>query len=218
MERLADDFLLALVALVSIVNPIGVVFVFREMTVWAAASERKRLAIRIALYALAVILASYFVGTFVLAFFGITLPALRIGGGLVVAAAGWGLLQRKPEPEGTPKAMDTAPIMRMAFFPLTMPLTTGPGTIAVSIALGAARSERTGELLVTAVGGFVGAAVVMAFVIWIAYRNADRIVRLTGNEGARVITTLSAFLLLCVGIQIMLAGIAEFLAAAFLPR
>jgi multiple antibiotic resistance protein len=210
MDRLVDDFLLALVALISIINPVGVVFVFREMTVWAAESERRRLASRIALYALAVILASYFVGTFVLAFFGITLPALRIGGGLVVAAAGWSLLQRKPEPEGAPKAMDTAPIMQMAFFPLTMPLTTGPGTIAVSIALGAARSERTGELLATAVSGFVGAAVVMSGIIWLAYRNADRIVRLAGNEGARVITTLSAFLLLCVGIQIILAGIGEF--------
>jgi multiple antibiotic resistance protein len=218
MERLVDDFLLALVALISIINPVGVVFVFREMTVWAAASERKRLATRIALYALAVILASYFVGTFVLAFFGITLPALRIGGGLVVAAAGWNLLQRRPEQAGAPQAMDTAPIMQMAFFPLTMPLTTGPGTIAVSIALGAARSERTGELLATAVSGFMAAALVMAGIIWLAYRNADRIVRLAGNEGSRVITTLSAFLLLCVGIQIMLGGISEFAAGLLAAR
>ena len=80
MERLSDDVLLALVALISIINPVGVVFVFREMTVWAAASERKRLATRIARYALAVILASYFVGTFVLAFFGIAEFAVKVLG------------------------------------------------------------------------------------------------------------------------------------------
>jgi len=209
VDRLVDDFLIAFLALIAIINPVGVVFVFREMTVWAAASERKRLSTRIALYALCVLLGSYFVGTFVLAFFGITLPVLRIAGGLVVASAGWGLLQKKPDAEGHPEAMDTAPIMQMAFFPLTMPLTTGPGSIAVSIALGAARSERTGELLISAVSGFVLAAAAVSMIVLACYRNADRIVALTGREGARVITTLSAFLLLCVGIQIMVNGMLE---------
>jgi multiple antibiotic resistance protein len=134
---------------------------------------------------------------------------LRIAGGLVVASAGWSLLERKPAPHDAPQAMDTAPIMQMAFFPLTMPLTTGPGTIAVAIALGAARSERSGYLLASAVGGFVLAAVAVAGVILLCYRNADRIVQRTGNEGARIVTTLSSFLLLCVGLQIMVTGIVE---------
>jgi multiple antibiotic resistance protein len=214
MERLIDDFLIAFVALLSIINPVAIIFVFREMTIWAAPSERNALASRIALYALSVILASYFLGTFVLAFFGITLPVLRIAGGLVVAAAGWGLLQRKPEPANKPAAMDTAPLRQMAFFPLTMPLTTGPGTIAVAIALGASRAEHTGGLLVSAIGGFVVAAVVVSGIIWLCYRNADRLVRFTGSEGARVATTLAAFLLLCVGIQIMVNGALEIVAVA----
>jgi multiple antibiotic resistance protein len=214
MERLIDDFLIAFIALLSIINPVAIIFVFREMTIWAAPSERNALAARIAAYALSVMLASYFLGTFVLAFFGITLPVLRIAGGLVVAAAGWGLLQRKPEPANPPAAMDTAPLRQMAFFPLTMPLTTGPGTIAVAIALGASRAEHTGGLLASAIGGFVLAAVVVSGVIWLCYRNADRLVRFTGSEGARVATTLAAFLLLCVGIQIMVNGALEIVAIA----
>lgn len=217
MERVLDDFLLAFVALLSIINPVGLVFVFREMTVWAAASERKALSSRIAVYALAVMLCSYFLGTFVLAFFGITLPVLRIAGGLVVASAGWGLLQKRPEQESAPAAMDTAPIMQMAFYPLTMPLTTGPGTIAVSIALGAARAEREGYLIASAVGGFVAAAIAVAGIILLCYRNADRIVRMAGNEGARIVTTLSAFLLLCVGIQIIVTGVLEVARLAIAP-
>lgn len=209
MDRFIDDFLLAFVALLSIINPVAIIFVFREMTVWAAPSERNALAARIAVYALSVILGSYFLGTFVLAFFGVTLPVLRVAGGLVVAAAGWELLQKKPPPAEKPAAMDTAPLRQMAFFPLTMPLTTGPGTIAVAIALGAARSERTGSLLASAIGGFLLAALAISAVIWLCYRNADRLVRFTGSEGARVATTLAAFLLLCVGIQIMVNGLLE---------
>ena len=71
-----------------------------------------------------------------LGFFGITLPALRIGGGIIVAVSGWQLLNRSEEPAATEVTNNASPVS-MAFFPLTMPLTAGPGTITVAIALGA---------------------------------------------------------------------------------
>jgi multiple antibiotic resistance protein len=128
---------------VAIINPLGVAFVFRRLTIWATPSERAQLSTRIALYAMAVILGSYFFGRFVLGFFGITLPALRIAGGIIVALSGWQLLNRFEQP-AAPEATNNASPVRMAFFPLTMPLTAGPGTITVAIALGAARAERSG--------------------------------------------------------------------------
>jgi multiple antibiotic resistance protein len=96
-------------------------------------------------------------------------------------------------------------VSRMIFFPLTVPLTTGPGTIAAAIALGANRQgELRGVLFSSATSLAVAAAV--AVTIYSAYRNAGRMARLAGPEGTRVITRLSAFLLLCVGVEIMLTG------------
>lgn len=208
---LADDFLLVLAALLSIINPLGVAFIFREMTVWATPSERAVLARRVAINALVVILASYFVGRFVLGFFGIELAALRIAGGLIVATSGWSLLNAPAQKPATPEAMDTAPLAQMAFFPLTLPLTTGPGTIAVSIALGAARTERQGGAMLSAVAGFVLAALLTACAIWLCYRYADRLARAIGPEGENVVKRLSAFLLVCIGVQIMATGVTDLL-------
>ena len=143
MDGFGNDFFLAFASLVAIINPLGVAFVFRRLTIWATPSERAQLSTRIAVYAMAVILGSYFFGRFVLGFFGITLPALRIAGGIIVALSGWQLLNRSEQP-AAPEATNNASPVSMAFFPLTMPLTAGPGTITVAIALGAARERHWG--------------------------------------------------------------------------
>jgi multiple antibiotic resistance protein len=134
---------------------------------------------------------------------------LRIGGGLAVAASGWVMLRAPPEEPKAPSAMDTAPIERMAFFPLTLPLTTGPGSIAASIALGAERStESQGVLMVSALSSlFVAASV--AVCIWLAYAYSEAIARRIGPQGTLVATKLTAFLLLCIGCQIILTGVTD---------
>jgi len=205
MDGFGNDFSLAFASLVAIINPLGVAFVFRRLTIWATPSERAQLSTRIALYAMAVILGSYFFGRFVLGFFGITLPALRIAGGIIVALSGWQLLNRSEQP-AAPEATNNASPVSMAFFPLTMPLTAGPGTITVAIALGAARAERSGIGVLVAIAAFFLATLAVAAIVLLCYRNADRLAQLVGQEGARVVTSLSAFLLLCVGVQIITAG------------
>jgi multiple antibiotic resistance protein len=158
-----------------------------------------------------VLVVALFFGSRVLSFFGISLEALRIGGGLAVAAAGWTMLRAPPEAKDAPNAMDTAPIERMAFFPLTLPLTTGPGSIAASIALGADRATETqGVLLVSAFSSVLVAASVAACV-WIAYAYAESIARRIGPQGTMVVTKLTAFLLLCIGVQIILTGTTDVL-------
>jgi multiple antibiotic resistance protein len=205
MDGFGNDFSLAFASLVAIINPLGVAFVFRRLTIWAMPSERAQLSTRIALYAMAVILGSYFFGRFVLGFFGITLPALRIAGGIIVALCGWQLLNRS-EQSASPEVTKHASPVSMAFFPLTMPLTAGPGTITVAIALGAARAERSGIGVLIARAAFFLATLAVVAIVLLCYRNADRLVQLVGQEGARVVTSLSAFLLLCVGVQIITAG------------
>jgi multiple antibiotic resistance protein len=166
LAKLVANWLFGFSTLLSIINPFGVALVFHEMTRWLTPRQRASLARAIATNSFFVLMVALFLGSRVLGFFGISLEALRIGGGLTVAVSGWRMLSEQPaQPARTdaPAAMDTAPVMRMAFFPLTLPLTTGPGSIAASIALGADRQgEAQGALLVGAISALLVAASVAA--------------------------------------------------------
>ena len=209
-------FLFAFPALFSIVNPLGAALIFNEVTDGRTRAERHALAGRIAIYAALVLLGSLWLGGYILSFFGISLGALRVAGGLVVAISAWGLLM-KPKEQEDRKAGHAASAEGyddVAFFPLTMPFTTGPGTIAVAVALASERPP-TGEF-----GFFLGlsaAAAAIAIVVWFAYREADRIMALLGPTGARVVSRLVAFLLLCVGVQIISTGVASLAVAILHP-
>lgn len=206
---LLSSWLFGFSTLLSIINPFGIAFVFHDMTRWLTARERSRLARQIAINSFIVLVVAMFLGSRVLSFFGISLEALRIGGGLAVAAAGWTMLRADPTASAAPRAMDTAPVERMAFFPLTLPLTTGPGSIAAAIALGAERtSAAQGALLVSALSA-VMVAVSVAACVWIAYAKAEAIARRIGPQGTMIATKLTAFLLLCIGVQIMLTGVTD---------
>jgi multiple antibiotic resistance protein len=208
-------FLLAFPAFFSIVNPPGGAFIFNEITAHISRPERARIAGKVGLYSLFVMLGALWGGAYVLNFFGISLAALRIAGGVVVAKHAWDLLgaperqeARKQEQAGSggPAGED------IAFFPLTLPFTTGPGTISVAVALGAGRPAG-GEALAAFFAGMTAAAAAMAACIWIAYRSSDRVAGLLGAAARRTIARLSAFLLLCIGTQIMLTGIGEVVGA-----
>lgn len=206
VAKLISFWLFGFSTLISIINPFGIAFVFHDMTRWLTPRERSRLARQIGINAFIVLVVSLFLGSRVLSFFGISLEALRIGGGLAVAASGWTMLRAPPEAKDAPNAMDTAPVERMAFFPLTMPLTTGPGSIAASIALGAERIQGSqGALMISAFSALLVAASVAACV-WVAYAYAEAIARRIGPQGTLVATKLTAFLLLCIGVQIILIG------------
>ena len=104
-------------------------------------------------------------------------------------------------------------IMRQAFYPLTMPLTTGPGTIATAIALGTTNPEigRHG-LIWNALGG-VAAAFSLALLVFICYRWSDRIAKLLGEGGTDALVRLTAFILLCIGMQILWIGLSDLLSS-----
>jgi len=146
-------FLLAFPALFSIVNPLGGAFIFLGATEHSSAKVRRELAKWIAIYSFAIVTASMYVGAYVLTFFGISISVLRAAGGIVIAAAAWRMLNA-PDDEA-PKTGDevgadlaaTRTISRSAFYPLTMPITTGPGTISVAVSLGTNRPRATAELL-----------------------------------------------------------------------
>jgi multiple antibiotic resistance protein len=210
-------FLLGFPTLFSIVNPVGASLMFYNVTADRSHPERMVLARQIGFYSLCILLGSIWFGSYVLNFFGVSLGALRVAGGLVVAVRAWGMLMA-PESQQSRKEHDAAPAEGredVAFFPLTMPFTTGPGSIAVAIALSSERP--TGEGVWSFFGGMTLAAVVLSGLVWALYASADRVLRLLGEGGARVVSRLVAFLLLCIGVQIFSTG-AESLAGPWLSQ
>jgi len=212
MIQAVNAFLLGFPALFSIVNPISGAFIFRGVTANRPPEVRAAIARRVALYSLFVMMGALWAGSFILAFFGITLAALRVAGGLVVALSGWHLLNT-PERREVRKQEQAVPAEGaddIALFPLTVPITTGPGTISVAVTLGAGHPQ-----LFAGLGwfflGMTAAALAMTVVIWFTYHYADRLATLMGPHGTRTVTRLAAFLLLCIGVQILITGVADVL-------
>jgi len=206
-----NSFLLVYAALFPIVDPIGSAPLFLGLTQHFSAAKRNALAMQVAINGFLLLLGSVFIGSHVLEFFGITLPIVRIAGGLVVASFGWKLLHagidlKDPNDVGEATADEGGRID--AFYPLTLPLTVGPGSIAVAITLGSQRPDDatglTGLALVYA-GGIAGLLAV-AVTIYVCFRFAGRIVTFLGHSGTNVLIRLSAFILLCIGIAIIWNG------------
>jgi membrane protein, MarC family len=210
MHEILTSFLLVFGSLFPIVNPPGSAFMFLAHTRAGTRAHRAELALRVAVYAFLIINGSLYVGSAVLTLFGVSIPALRVGGGLVIAVAGWRLLNAKPgatdrdvEVEYTPEGLRSA-----AFYPLTMPLTTGPGTIAVTIALGTSHPFAHSAPSWSILGALLAAAAISAL-IYLCFRFADRMEGLLGRALTDALMRLFALLLLCIGVEIIWRGVSE---------
>ncbi len=209
MNAAANSFLLVYAGLFPIVNPVGSAPIFLALTRHNSVAVRHALVRRVTINSFILLLGSLFVGSHVLVFFGITLPVVRIAGGLAVASFAWRLLRdgaAMPVADG--EVDETVPVD--AFYPLTMPLTVGPGSISVAIALGAQRPQEDSSLSDIALLGVAAIAglAAIALTVFLCYRFADRMATLLGASGINVLIRLSAFILLCIGIQIIWSGYA----------
>lgn len=201
------------VTLLPIINPLSSAPVF-VATVGSNRGIARRLARQVAINSWFVLVVSMLIGTYVLAFFGVSLPVVRIGGGLLVASTAWRLLHHAEDDEVHAAAaeeaavLSDAEIVRRSFFPITFPLTTGPGTIAASIALGAQIPPEPKLFLLGVLVAVCGATVV-SVVLFLIFANSAAVLSRLGPVGTLVILRLMAFILLCIGIQIMWTGWAE---------
>jgi multiple antibiotic resistance protein len=210
VASLAKYTFLVVGALFPIVNPIGNTPIFLSLTRGLSGRGRNVLARMIALNGLILILGSIFIGTHILTFFGISLPVVQVGGGLVVISTGWALL-RQPNDEGAGgkggrRECNENDYTRQAFYPLTMPLTVGPGSIAVAITVGADRPEGSQWRWPLIAGMLLGSALIAAS-IYVSYRFAERLGRALGDSAMNVIIRLSSFILVCIGVQILWNGV-----------
>jgi multiple antibiotic resistance protein len=203
----AKTLFLVVTALFPIVDPLGGSPFFLALTREYAPESRKTLSWRIAMNSFLLLVASYFVGTYILAFFGISLPVVQVGGGLILVATGWTLLkQRDDEKHDVHKTVQTNDGFRHAFYPLTLPLTVGPGSISVAVTLGANAAHSHALHPLTILAALLGSGLI-ALSIFICYGFADRLAQMLGATAMTVIMKLSSFLLVCIGVQITWNGI-----------
>ena len=210
MTEVINAFLLVFAALFPVVNPLGSAPIFLSLTSDCKPQERNRLARGVALNGLWLLLGSMLFGSAILEFFGITVPVVRVAGGLLVTAMGWKLLNEgsdPPEREAVHQEGQSREI-HDSFYPLTLPLTVGPGSISVAITIGSHRSatETTSHLLLLVGAAFAG-IIAICLTIYVCYRFAEPMARFLGKVGINVLVRLSAFILVCIGIQIAWSGI-----------
>lgn len=246
VHELTETILLIFAALFPIINPPASAFIILSLLPHASKAEREDVARRVAVNSFFILLASLSIGAYVLSFLGISIPVLRVAGGLIIAMAGWNLLQSpevqddgdidpeiadavvtspasasKSTASATQEHIADAPapavarrlsrrrteLQSKAFYPLTMPITVGPGSISVAIALGTG-TPRSGLAPVH----FIGVAIALALLsltIYLCVRFAAHIERLLGPTGTQVAMRLFAFAIFCIGVQLLWLGLAD---------
>lgn len=210
MNTFVNTFLLVYAALFPIVNPFGSAPFFLSLTEQYTNIERARIARQIAINSFLLLLGSLLIGSHVLGFFGVSLPIVRVAGGLVVTTFGWKLLNSPAQAEHEHDAQQAAAHDDPdTFYPLTMPLTVGPGSISVAVTIGSQRATSDWQQFVLESGGAVASLVAMALTVYLCYRFAPRLVSALGRGGTNVVVRLSAFILVCIGIQILWNGVKE---------
>ncbi len=193
-------------SLFSVVNPLTAMPVFMTLTEGDSDQEKARTARKASIYMFFVLITFLLVGTYILSFFGISLPGMRIAGGLVIVRAGFSMLNpetggRKLTNEDEEAAMEKEDV---SFSPLAMPLLSGPGSIAVVIGFG---SQASGviDFIINGVAVFL-----VALLSWGILRVAPWLNKLIGKSGMTVITRMMGFIALAIGVQFIINGIAKF--------
>ena len=214
LSSFLSTFLYVFTSLVTVVNPIGAAMFFLTITSGATRAQRMTLSNKVCIYFLIMALVTLCADSFVLSFFGISLGVLRVAGGLILFSAGWlALNNTSSSSEGEEEVESTAGAhkprtdqdwMKLAFYPFTMPLTLGPGAIAVTTAIGTSMNFTIPNVI-----GAFAAALANALIVWLCFRYADRITEILGPSGSDAIGRIFSFILVCLGVQIFWTGFSE---------
>lgn len=210
-SNFTDFFLFSFLALFPIVNPIGMSSFFLQITNSFSKKERRTLAFKVAKYCSFLLIIVLFTGSSILRFFGVSLDFIRIAGGLLVAWSAWRSLNNtNPTSKEEVKEIDQG-VSNVAFFPLTMPLTAGPGAIAVTIAMDTRVENKLSFLGICDYLGIVLGIVVVSFFVWLCFAFAEDIFNLIGKTGAKAITSISSMIILAIGVGIFWQGLSPLL-------
>lgn len=206
-------FAFALFGLLPIANPLSSAAVLLGLTAGHPVRERNRQANRATLYVAIIMVVCYFIGNAVMSAFGVSIPGLRLAGGMIVAYVGFTMLF-PPQVTETDAQVDMAGegsvrLRDIAFIPLAIPVTSGPGTLAYIISTAALVPEEMPlwfELLLV-----ISVVLTFSLILWACLRGATQIMRFLGESGVDAFSRIMGFLLVCIGVQFVINGVYEIL-------
>jgi multiple antibiotic resistance protein len=218
VEEFGKFFGLSFSALLPLVNPLGCALIFVSLVGEAPPAVYRSLARKIAISTTLFLVTIEVIGTAILKFFGISLPVVQVAGGLAVAAMGWGLLgDDRPQTKQNVTEMDDGDVGALAqkvFYPFTFPITVGPGCTVVMVTLSAQASVKGLLPNLAAHAGIVAAVVLLSVAVYFCYRYAPAITSRISPQTAHGVVRVIAFVLFCIGVQIMWNGIEALLKGA----
>ena len=208
-----DLFIYIFAAVFSVLNPLGAIPVFVGLTQEDSQAERSRISIWTAINVFLILIISFFVGEYLLKFFGISMDALRIAGGLIIVNSGYALLSGNfPKRRGVNKkvADDAQNRNDIALTPLAMPLLAGPGSMSLLIAFYQDYPEYTDKAIV------IGAVLAVCLIIFLILRSAHYLSKILGASGIVSISRIMGFIVIALGIQYISVGVTNILQATIL--
>ncbi len=209
------SFLFALATLIPILNPPAAAPIFLMLTEGISNNARRQIAWRVAVNILIMLAVAMIAGNLVLDLFGISLPIVRVGGGLLVIASAWRLVNASDlnveHAQTMAESFTPDQIGIRAFYPLTFPMICGPGTLAAALTVGATLHDKTMTATLTKLAGSLPAIVVAAVAVYFCMKFAAQFMHKLGPSGSAVFMRLSAFILLCLGVQIVWDGARDLL-------
>ena len=199
-----DLFIYLFVALFSVLNPIGTVPIFVGLTQNDTKKERSRISLWTAINVFIILIVSFFIGQYVLLFFGISIDALRIAGGIIIVSSGFSLLSGKfTKKRGINKKAETDAQKRndIALTPLAIPMLAGPGSISLLIAF-YQEHNTTMEIIISSI-----AILAIAVTIFIILKSAQYLAKILGASGIVAISRIVGFIVIAIGIQYIVSAI-----------
>ncbi|SFC40758.1 MarC family protein [Kaistella jeonii] len=201
------------IALFPVINPLGSAFIVSPYFSGLNRQERLNAIKRISLYAFSICLFTLIIGHWILQLFGITIPIIQLAGGILICKTGWEFLspQKQDPTEVIPTDAQylSHELENKLFFPITFPITTGAGTIAVLFTLSAHGASKNISQYLINNSAIMIAVSALCVLVFICYLNANRLIQYLGSQREKIINSIMAFLIFCVGLQIAVEGITQ---------
>lgn len=206
MASFFNTMLFAFLALFPILNPPAMAPIFVQLTAGVSDRQQHKLARLIGFYTFVLLTCLLLIGGWLLKLLGISIPPISIAGGLLLFHSAWHMLNRDPRLSESETAEIQVSMLDKAFFPLTLPVTAGPGAIAVTLSMVPSGSIIEPGVLMAYLGRTCGVALA-SLTVFLFYRFAGPFLRRLGRTGEATISQLSAFILLAIGVQIIWSGL-----------
>jgi len=209
------------VALFPVVNPIGSAFIVSPYFVGVSRKDRIRFVKKVAIYCFIICAITVLVGHWILELFGLSIPVIQLAGGIMICKIGWEFLtsdDKNVQEKNTTDQVEKEPIPLVEnklFYPITFPITTGAGTIAVLFTLSANGANSDTSVYLLNIGALLVSIIGICILIFIFYLNTNRLISFIGSRNEQIIDRFMAFLIFCVGLQIAAGGITNLIKLHF---